>query len=247
VDIDYDVSGPADGPPIVFVHATRLSRGMWAPQVQRLASTYRVITLDLPGHGTRVAERFTLDGAADVVAQTIDEAAEGRAVVVGLSLGGYVAMHVAARTPERVRGLIIAGATAEPVGLRALPFHALAIILSTFDGRGIDALNRWFFGAQFEPAIADPIIRGGFWPAGGAEALRCLIGREFKPSLAAYGGPCLILNGSWDITFRLDQRGFVAAATDARTLRLAGALHLSNLERPDEFSRAVRRFAEGLD
>lgn len=247
MDIGHDVFGSADGPPIVFVHATRLTRGMWAPQVARLADTYRIITLDLPGHGVRGHEPFTLDSAADVVAQAIDEAADGRAIVVGLSLGGYVAMHVAARTPVRVRGLVIAGATAEPVGLRALPFHALAIILSTFDGHGIDALNRWFFGARFEPAIAGPIIRGGFWPSGGAEALRSLIGHRFKPSLAAYDGPCLLLNGSWDVTFRLDQRGFAAAARDARSLRLAGALHLSNLERPDEFSTAVRRFAEGLD
>jgi pimeloyl-ACP methyl ester carboxylesterase len=246
VDPGHDVAGPAEGPPILFIHATRLTRAMWAPQVQRLSSAYRIITVDLPGHGTRAADRFTLDAAADVVVETIDDAADGRAIVVGLSLGGYVAMHVAARTPDRVRGLVIAGATAEPVGLRALPFHALAMIFSTFDGHGIDALNRWFFEARFEPAIAGPIIRGGFWPGGGAEALRCLIGHEFKPSLAAYGGPCLILNGWWDATFRLDQRGFAAAARDARSLLLAGALHLSNLERPGEFSDAVRRFVDDL-
>lgn len=243
----FDVAGPAAGPAIVFVHGTRLNRAMWAPQVERLSDTYRVIAMDLPGHGARADERFTLDAAAEVLARSIDEVADGRALVVGLSLGGYVAMHLAARTPERVRGLVLAGATAEPTGLQAVPYQALAWVLDTFDGLGLDALDRWLFRTRFEPAIAEPIIRGGFWPTGGAEALRCLAGHEFKPSLAAYPGPSLILNGSLDLPFRLGQKGFRAVAQDARCVRIAGATHLANLDRPAAFSDAVRRFAEGLD
>jgi len=243
----YDVAGPADGPAIVFVHGTRLTRGMWAPQVERLSDEFRVIAMDLPGHGARASERFTLDGAADALAETIDEAAGGRALVVGLSLGGYVAMHLAGRTPERVRGLVLTGATAEPTGLRAAPYRVLAWLMDTFDGHGLDTLDRWLFRTRFPPAIALPIIRGGFWTSGGAEALRCLAGHEFKPSLAAYPGPSLILNGALDLPFRLGRKGFAAVAQDARCVRIAGATHLANLDRPAAFSEAVRRFAEGLD
>jgi pimeloyl-ACP methyl ester carboxylesterase len=245
--IGYDVAGPPDAPAIVFVHATRLTRGMWAAQVARLSDGYRVITLDLPGHGALGSEPFTLDAAADVVSRVIDDAADGRATVVGLSLGGYVAMYLAERAPERVRGLVLAGATAEPVGLRAAPYLALGALMDTFDGHGLDTLNRAFFRRRYLPAIADPIVRGGFWSSGGAQALRCLVGREFKRSLAAYPGPSLILNGSLDIPFRLDQKGFAAVAKDGRTVRIAGATHLSNLDRPAAFSEAVRGFAGGLD
>ena len=243
----YDVGGPPDRPAIVFVHGTRLTRGLWAPQVERLSDAFRVIAMDLPGHGARANERFTLDGAAEALARTIDEAAGGRALVVGLSLGGYVAMHLAGRSPERVRGLVLTGATAEPTGWRAAPYRALARVMDTFDGDSLDTLNRWFFRTRYAPAIAEPIIRGGFWSTGGAEALRCLAGREFKPSLAAYPGPSLILNGSLDLPFRLDQEGFRAVAQDARCVRIAGATHLANLDRPAAFSGAVRRFASGLD
>jgi pimeloyl-ACP methyl ester carboxylesterase len=243
----YDVAGPADGPTVVFIHATRLTRGMWAEQVARLSDTHRVITLDLPGHGTRAAEPFSLDGAADIVARVIDQAAGGRACVVGLSLGGYVGMHLAERSPDRVRGLVLAGASAEPSGIRATPYRALGWVMDTFDGHGLDTLNRWFFRTRFGPAISEPIIAGGFWSTGGAAALRCLAGHAFKPSLAAYPGPTLILNGSLDLPFRLDQRGFKAAAQDARIVRIAGATHLSNLDRPGAFSEAVRRFTAGLD
>lgn len=244
--IGYEVAGPSNASAIVFVHATRLTRGMWAAQVAGLSDTYRVITLDLPGHGTRSHERFTLDDAADAVGQVIDEAAGGRAIVVGLSLGGYVAMHLAGRTPERVRGLILAGTSTEPAGILAAPYRALAWVMATFDGHGLESANRWFFRTRYGPAIADPIVAGGFWASGGAEALRCLAGHRFKPELAAYPGPSLILNGSADLLFRLGQRGFLEVAQDGRIVRLPKATHLSNLDRPAAFNRVVRRFADEL-
>lgn len=242
----YDVDGPPDGPPIVFVHGTGLSRAMWRAQMDDLRDTYRVVALDLPGHGELAGQSFTVTNAAEALARAIDEEAGGRAVVVGLSLGGYVAMDLAARRPELVRGLVLSGATAEPVGLFATPYLALAWIMDRFDGPALDALNRWFFRARFGPAIADPIAAGGFWSAGGAEALRAIVGERFVPRLASYPGPTLIVNGEWDLLFRLTVDTFARAAHDARRVRLRGATHLANLDRPGAFSLAIRRFVEGL-
>ena len=244
--VSFDVDGPADSPSIVFVHGTRLSRAVWRAQMDELRDAYRVVALDLPGHGALAGRTFTVTAAADEVARVIDAAAGGRAVVVGLSLGGYVAMDLAARRPELVRGLVLSGATAEPVGLLATPYLALAWLMDRLDGNGADAVNTWFFRTRFGPAIADPIVAGGFWSAGGAEALRALVGNRFAPRLAAYPGPTLILNGSWDLLFRLTVDGFARAAQDARRVRLGGATHLANLDRPAAFSLAVRRFVEGL-
>jgi pimeloyl-ACP methyl ester carboxylesterase len=167
-------------------------------------------------------------------------------VVVGLSLGGYVAMDLAARRPDLVRGLVLSGATAEPVGVRAAPYRALAWAMEQFDGPRLEALNRWFFRTRYPPAIAEPIIAGGFWSAGGAEALRSLLGERFMPRLAAYPGPVLILNGTYDLLFRLSAETFARVARDARRVRLGGATHLANLDRPAAFSLAVRRFVERL-
>lgn len=246
-DAFVTAAGPASAPAIVFLHGTRLTRSAWTPQLDDLGDAFRVIAMDLPGHGERAGEPFTLDGAADAVAAVIREQAAGRrAIVVGLSLGGYVAMTLAAREPDLVRGLVLAGATAEPVGLRSLPYRVLAEILDRFDGPALVRLNTWFFRARYPPAIAEPIVAGGFWSSGGATAVRTLFGRRFAPRLAAYPGPTLILNGEWDLLFRLSAGTFAAAARDARRARLAGALHLSNLDRPAAFSRAVRRFAGAL-
>ena len=241
-------SGPPDAPAIVFLHGTRLTRMAWAPQLEGLEDEFRVIAVDLPGHGTRADEPFTLEGAADIVAATIrSEAAGGRATVIGLSLGGYVAMALAAREPGLVRGLVLAGSSAEPVGVRSLAFLALAEALDRFDGEALVRLNAWFFRTRYPEAIAQPIIEGGFWSRGGALAVRTLVGERFVPRLARYPGPSLIINGEWDLLFRLSAGTFAAAAQDARRVRLTGALHLSNLDRPAAFNDAVRRFARSIE
>lgn len=246
-DPTITVTGPIGAPAIVFLHGTRLTRSAWAAQVDGLSDEFRTIAIDLPAHGARAGEAFTLDGAADSVAATIRKhALDGRAVVVGLSLGGYVAMVLAARDPGCVSGLVLAGATAEPVGLRSLAYRGLAQVMDRFDGPGLERLNTWFFRARYPSAIAEPIVAGGFWSAGGAHALRSLFGERFAPRLATYDGPTLILNGQWDVFFRLSAGTFAAAATDARRVRVQGALHLSNLDQPEAFNGAVRRFAHTL-
>jgi pimeloyl-ACP methyl ester carboxylesterase len=246
-DPTITAAGPVGAPAIVFLHGTRLTRAAWAGQLDALSDEYRTVAIDLPGHGARAGEAFTLEGAADIVAATIrDQAADGRAVIVGLSLGGYVAMALAARQPEHVRGLVLAGATAEPVGVRSLPYRALAVILDRFEGPALRRVNEWFFRTRYPPSIAEPIVAGGFWSDGGAHALRALFGQRFLPRLASYPGPTLILNGEWDFLFRISAGTFAAAAMDAQRVRLAGALHLSNLDQPAAFNTAVRAFAGSL-
>jgi pimeloyl-ACP methyl ester carboxylesterase len=247
-DPGYTVSGPLGAPTLVFVHGTRLTRAAWGPQVAGLSDTYRTIAVDLPGHGTLADREFTLDAAADHLAAAIDEAAtDRRAIVVGLSLGGYVAMELAARSPERVRGLVLAGATAEPTGPKMLPYLALARVMGSVDGARLDVVNRWFFRRRFPAAIADPIVDGGFWSLGGASALRAVAGHRFLPLLEAYEGPTLIINGELDLPFRLFSKSFARSAHGAHRVRLAGATHLSNLDRPAAFNEAIRRFERSID
>jgi pimeloyl-ACP methyl ester carboxylesterase len=238
------LAGPPDAPAIVFVHGTRLTSAAWLPQQTALADEFRTIAIDLPAHGTRAGEAFTLERAEDALAAAIQEhAAGGRALVVGLSLGGYVAMGLAAREPELVRGLVISGATAEPVGLRSLAYLGFAGVMDHIDDEKLDWLNTWFFRVRFPPAISEPIIAAGFWSVGGASALRAIVGERFIPRLAAYPGPTLIINGELDLGFRLWAPAFARAARDARRVRLARATHLANLDRPAAFTAAVRRFA----
>lgn len=242
----YTARGAEDSPAIVFVHGTRLSRGMWQPQMAALSGAFRVVALDLPGHGALRDHPFRWDDAVTEVVRVIDAAAGGRAVLVGLSLGGYVAMDVAVRHPERVAGLAVSGASADPRGLLGPPIRALAAVMDRAPVRFLEGANRFWFRHRYPGRAADAIIAGGFAFGAGAAALRQLHGRPFAAALAAYPGPVLILNGRLDPPFLLGQRRFGRALPDVRFVVLRGATHLANLDRPSAFSAAVARFAASV-
>ena len=235
---------PDPRPTIVFLHGTVLSGAAWATQIAALGDAFHCLAPDLPGHGTSADTPFTIDRAAEDVAELIvREAHDGRAIVVGLSLGGYVAMTVAERWPERVAGLVVSGASAEPVGVASLGFRLFASALDIVPDGVLEVIYRRFFRVRFPAVTAEPIITAGFRFRGGVVALRALVGQRFKPRLAAYPGPSLLLNGELDLFFRPGERSFAAVAADARRRTIRRATHLANLDRPEAFSAVIRDFA----
>jgi pimeloyl-ACP methyl ester carboxylesterase len=240
----YTAVGPIDAPAILLIHGTRLSRGMWHPQLVALSGGFRVIAMDLPGHGALRDQPFVWDEAIDEIVRVIDEAAGGRAVVCGLSLGGYLAMDLASRYPERVAGLVITGASAQPSG-RLLPagIRWLAGFMDRTSSPRLERLNRMWFRRLYPAATANAILAGGFGFSAGAVALRALVGRDARQHLASYPGRTLIVNGQLDVPFRLGEASFARAGRDTRVVVLPRATHLANLDRPSAFSSALARFA----
>ena len=240
----YQVVGPAGAPPIVFIHATRLNREIWRPQQIGLADSYRVVTLDLPGHGTLAARAFRLTRAVEQVARIIDCAANGRAMVVGLSLGGYVAMELAARYPERVAGLVICGATTEPWLVMRRPELVAARLVLALEKERRAHWSR-FLPQPIAVTVADGSGRG-IRLDGGTQALLEIMGRRFRPRLARYPGPTLFVNGARDRLMRRHEGAFLRSAVDGTLLVLPNVGHMSNTEDPDQFNRIVRRFAGSI-
>jgi pimeloyl-ACP methyl ester carboxylesterase len=238
--------GPEGAPVIVFVHGTRVTKSSWRAVTSRLGDCYRCVSVDLPGHGAMADRPFNLEAAVDVVDAALDAEGADRAVVVGLSLGGYVAMAAAARRPERVRGLVLAGSTAEPSGPAAAAFRLFAWALGVAPQRPFDALNTWFFRHRYPPEIAEPIVEAGYWTRGGSAAVATLPQSRFRDRLLAYGGPILVINGDLDFVFRLGERSFLRGVPNVSRRYLRWTTHLSPLDRPDEFAAAVRRFVERL-
>lgn len=244
----WTVTGPTDAPAIVFIHGTRLSRHQWTPQVRRLSDRYRCVALDLPGHGVRSAEAFTMAAAVDAVVAAIDaNVPSRRAVLVGLSLGGYVAIEVAEAAPDRVAGLVLAGCSAEPIGPAAVGIRLLASALERVPLRPLEVANRWYFRARYRRSVVDPLLAGGFGMAGGAQALRALVDRPYLDRLSRLWTPVLVVNGALDPMFGPGGEPWAAACRRGRHVVLRRAMHLSNLDRPGPFADLVAAFVNEVD
>ena len=243
IDVGRDDAGPVDGPLIVLIHGTRLTRVSWRGIVSRLEDQHRCVSVDLPGHGDLADRPFSLDAAASIVEAAIDDADAGPAILVGLSLGGYVAMTVAARSPDRVRGLVLAGSSAEPSGITGRAVRLFAWALLAAPERLLDGLNSWLFRRRYPSEIAEPIIAAGYWTRGGAAAVRSLTETTFHDRLEAFGGPTLVINGGLDVIFRLGERSFLQDIPKVSKRVLPLAAHLTPLDSPDAFAAAVRTFA----
>lgn len=215
-------------------------------QMEQLKAEYRVIALDLPGHGAVRDLDFSLNAATREIAEVIDKEARGRALVVGLSLGGYVAMEFGARYPGKAAGLVIASACVEPSGWYNFPYRCFAFLLDKAPEKWTAWMNRKFFELVYRDERAKLLTAPGFYAHGGVQAFHELFERRFRPAVAAYTGPVLFLNGARDLGFRLQERQFLAAARNGRLQVIPKAFHIANLDQPASFAEAIRGFARSI-
>ncbi|WP_121822408.1 alpha/beta fold hydrolase [Halostella salina] len=241
------VSGDPDGSPVVFVHGATLTRAQWLPQTAALSGV-RAITFDLPGHGERADETFRFERALDLLDRVVRKVADGSAVVVGLSLGGYLATAYAADNPDRVDALVISGSSANPTGLLGVLTRivgALSRLASRLGPvrRAYSSLwERAVEAFDIEPDHRDAIVDGGFYLRPFGEAGRDLAGRDFRAEFGRYPGPALVLNGEDDALARRGEDAHAAATTDARVEVVEDAGHTCNLHRATAYTEAVERF-----
>ncbi|MFG2289561.1 alpha/beta fold hydrolase [Streptomyces sp. NPDC048595] len=224
------------GLPVVFVHGTRVSGTMWRPVVQAIGTRHPVAVPDLPGHGVRRGEPFTLPGAVAAVAEAVDRLG-GRALVAGLSLGGYVAIATAAEHPDRVAGLMAMGCTALPRGPLGAVYRGAARAAARYP----EEANR-LSAFAFRHALPDPLGRA--MAAGGlsCEIVPDVVSavRKLDPlaALSAYPGPVWLVNGERD-HFRRDERRFLHACHDGRLVVRPGCGHLTLLADATAVARQV--------
>lgn len=245
----FDAAGPLDAPAIILVHGSVVTRTMWLPQLRGLAADFRVIAPDLPAHGSRADLPFSFDGAVEMLADLIQDEARGRAIVAGLSLGGYLAIDLARRYPGAVSGLVLSGCSVNFVGVLGVYLKGVTWLMQhgwlRQSRERAEQRTRKIFPAALAD-VADAQIRAGVYPESLGAAFAELAGRDFTASLRAYPGPCLVLNGEHDRPSRRGEAAFVAASRHGRAQIVPGARHACNLDNPDAYNAAVRGFANAL-
>jgi pimeloyl-ACP methyl ester carboxylesterase len=241
-----DAAGPPHAPAIVLVHGSVVSRKIWLPQLRSLSSAHRVVAPDLPGHGDLASRPFTFAAAVETVAETIAREAGGRALVVGLSLGGWVAIELAQRHPAMVAGLVLVGCSRDTDGVIGVYLKAVSGLmrrgwLRQRPERLVEKTRRLFPPALSD--VCDEQMRAGIHAEPLAPAFAEMAGRKWSALLAEIPAPILILNGERDSMARKGEATFLAAAREGRAVTIADAGHACNLDQPEAFDRAVLEFA----
>ena len=255
ITLAYDDTGT--GLPIVFLHAFPLNRTMWTAQAETLSPHFRIITIDLRGHGESDAPlwQYTLDQAADDVRALLDHLAIQQAVFVGLSMGGYILFAFYRKYAACVMGLVLADtrAQADTAEGRDGRFQMAQIAYK----KGPSAIAEIMIPKLLSPAtiktrpevvqrVRAMIERNPI--SGIAGDLMAMAERpDSVPLLKQISCPTQIICGELDqATSPSDAKFMAQYIPHARLALIPNAAHLANLEQADVFTHVVRSFASDL-
>lgn len=243
-------AGPA---PVVFVHGLGGDHSMWLYQVPVFSRRFATITVDLRGHGesTRPDRDFSVaDMALDVV-RLLRALGVERAHLVGLSLGGMVAQQFALDYPLATASLVLADTLCGvPAGVEGVMRDALRFIEENDMAVVAKARITNAFSDAVDPVMRDYLIdrvaRND--KAAYVRAARAGFGFSVGDRLGEIGAPTLVVIGDQDrVTPPPLSDDIATRIPGARLAQIAGAGHISNIERPQEFNRVVLEFLESVE
>jgi 3-oxoadipate enol-lactonase len=227
-----------------------MRRDFWSETAGELASAYRLLIPDLPGHGGSdvPASPMSISGMASLIGEFLHSLGGDRFAIVGCSMGSTVAASLAAKMPERVAALILANSAWSQSDAR----HQLFTERAAAARKGMVAivepsLERWFVPER-RIAQADLIARVKTWlqdcdPVFHSWCWEALRDFDYAPLLNALTMPTLVIVGSEDRTSDLSSvRALADALPDAEYQTIEGAGHLTPFEEPLEFAARLREF-----
>lgn len=246
------------GLPIVFLHAFPLNRTMWAGQEAELAPSYRVITIDLRGHGESEAPlwHYSLDQAADDVHALLNHLSIRQAVFVGLSMGGYILLALYRKYAELVRAAVLADtrAQADTTEGKAGRFQMAQVAYTKGPSAIADIMIPKLLSPaaiQTRPEIVQKVraMIEGNQISGIAGDLMAMAERpDSVPLLKQITCPAQIIVGELDqATPPADAKLMADQIPGSRLAVIPNAAHQANLEQPEAFNRIIAGFVSGLN
>lgn len=242
------------GLPIIFLHAFPLNRTMWAKQEAALSPRFRVITIDLRGHGESDAPlwHYHLDQAAKDVCALLDHLSIQQAMFVGLSMGGYILLAFHRKYADRVKGMVLADTKAQadtPEG-KAGRFQMAQIAYKQGPSAIADIMIPKLLSPatiQSRPELVQHVrtMIEGNQISGIAGDLMAMAERpDSVPFLKQITCPTQIIVGELDqATPPADATLMAEQIPNAKLAIIPNAAHLANLEQPEEFTKRVATFA----
>ena len=251
IGINCEVSGKQDAPAVMLSHSLGSSLFMWNPQIEALESHFRVFRYDMRGHGESDAPHgaYTLEQLGEDAVGLLDALNIQVVQWVGLSIGGMIGQYLALNHADRLRSLVLCDTAA------AFEEEAQAMRqqrIETAREQGMEplvesTLDRWFtqdFLKRNSPQV--DLIRRHFLATPVAGYIGCseAIGNlNYLERLSEVKTPTLIIVGEEDpATPVAASEAIHERMPDSRLVVLPSAAHLSNVEQPDAFNRALIGF-----
>ena len=220
---------------VVLVHGLRTSSSLWRGQRIELEKRgFEVHTPDLPGHGARMHERFSVASAVQTIETAVRDAT-GTPLLVGFSLGGYLSLHYAGLAERPVRGILAASCGTQPTRVVLDAWRAAAAVIHRFPDRGLGLNNAAVRAFVRDPQLANDVIAGGVALEVMQDALRELRGIRMESALSSIDLPVWFVNGTLD-HIRLQERRFLAATKRGTLVRIPRATHMVSLAQPAAFT-----------
>jgi pimeloyl-ACP methyl ester carboxylesterase len=244
IEIDYEVSG--SGPTLLLSHGYGSTRHMWDEQHRAFADRWRVVSWDMRGHGQSESPADPKQySAALTVADMralLQHVGVERAIIGGLSLGGYVSLAFALAYPEMTQALVIcdSGPGYRNAEARAAWNQRAEERAASLEAKGLEALARRSKETQ------QAVHRSAQGLAHAARGMLAQDGSQVIDGLAGLRVPTLIIVGDQDQPFVAPSEYMAKKIAGARLAVIPGAGHSSNLDQPEAFNRALREFLTGL-
>lgn len=238
------------GVPLVFVHGFTTTSEFWREQVAPFSDSYRVIRINLPGHGGSPSPNGRDYRIEDFVADLkaiFDELGLEQAVLVGLSMGGTIAQRFVLNNPDRVRALVLVGATPHGLG----PDVNDDAVFAAIDALGIARASQDVIDRSFAPSTSGPLLDFAKneviqTPEHVARAaIRSLNASDSRSLLPRIGVPTLVVVGEEDAITPPSESHLLAQGIPDSTLSvIAHAGHFPMIERPEVFNPILAAFLQ---
>lgn len=247
--ISFESAGK--GIPLLLMHAFPLNQSMFQPQREHLADQAQLLTFDVPGAGGSEPGPTSMDDIADIAAAGLDSQNIEKAVIGGVSMGGYAAFSFARKHPARLRGLILANTRAAAdteqakAGRRETAEAALREGSEEIARRMLPRLLSESTHAN-KPDVVKTVrtMAAATRPETIAALLRALGDRcDSSDLLSEIKVPALVIAGADDSIAPPDEAAsWAEQIPDCRFVKIDHAGHLANLEQPEAFNAAVANF-----